>query len=52
MQYLNNKIEYYLSHDVERKKMAEKGKVLVLKNHTFDNRVESILDCLKSMKFD
>lgn len=49
VQDLNNKIEYYLSHDVERKKMAEKGKELVLKNHTFDNRVDEIIDYLKKL---
>ena len=46
---LNEKINYYLSHDDEREKIAEKGKEIVLKNHTFDNRVLEILDALKEM---
>lgn len=49
---LNNKIEYYLSHDDEREKIAKKGKELVLKNHTFDNRVKSILKCLNKLNGD
>ena len=44
---LKNKIEYYLSNEHERKEKAQKGNEIVLKNHTFDNRVDTILDCLK-----
>ena len=46
---LNKKLEYYLAHDEEREKIAERGKELVLNNHTFDNRVETIIDCLKNL---
>lgn len=46
---LKNKIEYYLSNEHERKEKAQKGKEIVLKYHTFDNRVDTILDCLKNM---
>ena len=46
---LNEKIEYYLAHDEEREKLSQKGKEIVLKNHTFDNRVETIIDCLKDI---
>ncbi len=49
VQDLNNKIGYYLTHDAERKKIAEKGKELVLKNHTFDNRADTIIDYLKKL---
>lgn len=44
---LNEKIEYYLTHDDERRAKAEKGREFVLKNHTFDNRVDEIINCLK-----
>lgn len=46
---LNKKIEYYLTHDDERKEIAQKGKEIVLKNHTFDNRVDTILKSLKKL---
>ncbi|WP_405264717.1 glycosyltransferase [Methanobrevibacter sp.] len=46
---LENKIEYYLSNEHERKEKAQNGKKIVLKNHTFDNRVDTILDCLKNL---
>ena len=47
--FLNEKIKYYLSHDEERRMIAEKGKEIVLKNHTFDNRVDTIIDSLKNL---
>ncbi|WP_292884671.1 glycosyltransferase [Methanobrevibacter sp. UBA212] len=46
---LNSKLEYYLTHDEERIKIAEKGKKIVLKNHTFDNRADEILSELKNL---
>lgn len=49
---LNDKIDYYLNHESERMDLAEKGKEIVLKNHTFDNRVSEILDALKGMNLD
>lgn len=48
---LNEKIEYYLNHEEERKKLAQKGQKIVLKNHTFDKRVEEILAALKDLNF-
>lgn len=47
---LNQKIDYYLNHEEERLKIANKGKEIVLKNHTFDNRVDFILSCLEDLK--
>lgn len=44
---LNKKIDYYLTHKDERIKIAKKGREIVLKNHTFDNRVSEILSFLK-----
>jgi glycosyltransferase involved in cell wall biosynthesis len=49
---LNNKIEYYLTNENERKQKAQKGKQIVLKNHTFDNRVNTILDSLKNFRLE
>ena len=46
---LNEKLEYYLNHEEERRLLAEKGKKIVLKNHTFDNRVDTIINCLKNL---
>lgn len=45
---LNEKIEYYLTHEDERKEKAQKGKEIVLRNHTFDNRVDTIMYSLKN----
>lgn len=49
---LDRKLEYYLSHDEERRQIAERGREIVLKNHTFDNRVERVLECLKDLKLN
>lgn len=46
---LNGKLKYYLNHEEERKIMAEKGRELVLNNHTFDDRVDEILKHLKTL---
>ena len=49
---LNEKINYYLSHEDERVKIANKGKKIVLEKHTFDKRVNEILEALKKMNID
>lgn len=51
-QDLNEKIGYYLTHDDERQAIAEKGKKIVLKNHTFENRVDNIINCLKKLEIN
>lgn len=38
------KIDYYMSHPEERAKIAEAGRKRVLKDHTYNNRVEQILN--------
>ena len=43
----NKKIKYYLEHPQERKKLSSRGRDLVLKNHTYKNRVEQILTTIK-----
>lgn len=42
-QDLNKTIDYYLEHNEERKKLALKGRNVVLEQHTFKKRVEHIL---------
>ena len=49
---LNEKINYYLSHEDERVKIANKGKKIVLEKHTFDMRVNEILEALKRINID
>ena len=49
---LKDKIYYYLNHDDEREKIAQKGYDIVLKNHTFDNRVSEILAIIESEYFN
>ena len=44
---LNEKIDYYLTHEDERVKIAKKGQKIVLENHTFDNRIIKIMSILK-----
>lgn len=43
---LDKKIDYYLMHDQERELIAQRGYDIVLKNHTFDNRVSEILSTI------
>ena len=43
---LSEKLDYYLTHDEERISMAQKGREIVLKNHTFDNRADTVIDAL------
>lgn len=40
---LNQLIDHYLENQEERKKMAEKGRSIVLNQHTFQKRVDDIL---------
>ena len=43
---LNEKIAYYLEHEEERNEKAALGHEIVLKHHTFADRVEQILDVI------
>ena len=47
---LDNKINYYLTHEEERVEIAKKGQKIVLENHTFDNRIQKIIAVLKENK--
>jgi len=44
---LDELINYYLVHEDERKDKIKKGRDMVLNNHTFQKRVEQILEILK-----
>lgn len=46
---LKKKVGYYLENPSEREKLAKKGKEIVLKNHTFDNRVDFIMNVLDKL---
>lgn len=46
---LKEKIDYYLSHGKEREELAEKGKKIVLEQHTFRNRVGNIVRTIEGM---
>lgn len=43
---LGDKVEYYLAHEKERNEVAENGYQKVKTNHTYRNRVDTILDIL------
>lgn len=42
------KIDYYLNHEVERKKIQEAGTARVLREHTYAHRVEQLLNLYHS----
>ena len=48
---LDEKINYYLNNPQKREELAKKGKEIVLNNHTFDNRVDEIVEALKDISF-
>ncbi|MBE6489640.1 MAG: glycosyltransferase [Methanobrevibacter sp.] len=49
---LNEKIEFYLNNDFERDKKRKEGQKIVLSKHTFDLRVEEIIETLKCLSLD
>jgi len=44
---LQNKIEYYLTHEKERKSIAAAGNRMCLERHSFDMRVQELLKMLR-----
>lgn len=44
---LREKVQYYLSHDEERERIALAGYHRTVKDHTYDRRVEQIFDTLQ-----
>lgn len=49
-QDLDEKINYYLTNEKEREEIANRGKEMVLKEHTFDKRAEAIISSLKNLE--
>ena len=43
---LEDKVRYYMENPSQAEKLAKKGRKIVLKNHTFDNRVDFIIKSL------
>ena len=46
---LAEKIDYYLEHETERKEKATIGQELVQNQHTFDNRVDKMIQVLQRL---
>ena len=46
---LAEKIDYYLEHETERKEKATIGQELVQNQHTFDNRVNKMIQVLQRL---
>ncbi|MDH5542102.1 MAG: glycosyltransferase [Nitrospinota bacterium] len=49
---LREKIDYYLAHDAEREKVAESGYRRVLADHTFERRMEEMLQFIIAKEGD
>ena len=47
---LEKKIKYYLAHEKERKAIADAGEKLALTHHSFDVRVQELLEMLDGEK--
>ena len=45
---LEELVDYYLSHPQERQHRAERGRELVLENHTFERRISTLLEHVQS----
>ncbi len=46
------KVNYYLSHETERKQMAEKGRQAALKTMTYNALMRRLLEFLKNSLHD
>ncbi len=42
-EYANDRIDYYLAHDKEREEVIQAGRAKVMREHTWDNRVDLML---------
>lgn len=52
MDDLKEKIDYYLSHEDERMALARRGQERVLKDHTYQQRMASLLDFIRAHRSD
>lgn len=46
---INDKVNYYLSNENERQRIVAQGREKVMREHTWDNRVEQLLEIMPSM---
>jgi len=46
------KIDYYLTHEEERRKIQQKGTSRALRDHTYHNRVNQVIELYKSLPKD
>ncbi len=44
-------IKYYLSNDRKRKEISERGRKYVLKDHTYEHRVQTVFETIKANNF-
>jgi hypothetical protein len=49
---LAQKIDYYLGHEDKRKQIAQAGYELVIKNHTYKNRLDKMFEIIASLNAD
>lgn len=49
---INEKVNYYLAHEHERRNIVEKGREIVLQHHTWDHRANELIKNLTNMKKD
>ena len=49
---MKEKIAYYLNHPEERRKIAERARARVLKDHTYEARLEQMLSTIYASKYD
>jgi len=52
LEELKKKIQYYLSHEKEAKKIVEKGKETILERHTYRHRLEKMVTLVKKISHD
>ena len=50
MEDLTQKIDYYLVHEDEREKIAEKSRMRVLAEHTYASRMQTLLDFIQEKR--
>ncbi len=49
---LREKIDYYLAHPEEREEVNRRSRARVLKDHTYDNRIEQMLSVIYASKYE
>ena len=49
---LTEKIQYYLEHPQERVEIAQRARARVMRDHTYDKRIEQMLSVIYASKFE